>query len=500
MTTRYTLRNTTTAADARALWLPARAVYFIGIGGVGMSALAKYCRILGATVAGYDRTPSALTKELEDVGVDVHYDDDVSRIPPAFLPVPNADGQTAPPDDVLIVFTPAIPDDHRELSFFRRRGYHVVKRSRLLGEIASGKDLLAVAGAHGKTTIGVMIAHLLRQTGMGCSAFLGGRPKNYHSHLMMAPSPAVVAEADEFDRSFLCLIPLIAVVTSVDADHLDVYGSAAAVKRAYNEFVRQIRLGGTLIINQNVELPLDGMEDVNIYCYALDEPGDFYASNIRRLDNGHFLFDLHLPDDVLTDCTLGVAARFNVENAVAAVAAVWAYWQTLQPPPDLAATFKRGLASFRGVHRRFDVHLNTPTRVYVDDYAHHPEELRTTIASLRETFPGRTITGVFQPHLYSRTRDFADAFAESLSLLDELILLDIYPAREDPLPGVTSQLLLDRVALSQKQLCAAADLLPTLQTKDLDVLATFGAGDIDRLVEPIVEWLNGDAETNEQHG
>ncbi|MDR0667354.1 MAG: UDP-N-acetylmuramate--L-alanine ligase [Prevotellaceae bacterium] len=496
MTTKYTLHNTATATDTRALWRPASAVYFIGVGGAGMSALAKYCRYLGATVAGYDRTPSALTKELEDVGVAIHYDDDTALIPPAFLPTPDAAGLPAPPPDTLIVYTPAVPANHRELSFFRQQGYHIVKRARLLGEIAAGKATLAVAGAHGKTTISAMIAHLLRQTGMGCSAFLGGRPKNYHSHLMMAPSPALVVEADEFDRSFLQLFPLIAVVTSVDADHLDVYGTAAAVKRAYGDFIRQIRLGGTLILKQGVDLSIGRRKQLDVRRYALDQACDFYASNIRRLDSGLLRFDLHLPDGTLTNCTLGVAARTNVENAVAAVAAVWSYWQAYRLPPDFAGSVRRALASFRGVQRRFDVQVNTPTRTYIDDYAHHPEELRATIASLRETFPGRKITGVFQPHLYSRTRDFAAAFAESLSGLDELILLDIYPAREAPLPGVTSQLIFDRVALSQKQRCAAEDLLNLLRTKNVEVLVTFGAGDIDRLVQPIADWMNAAAAAN----
>ncbi|MDR1681030.1 MAG: UDP-N-acetylmuramate--L-alanine ligase [Prevotellaceae bacterium] len=471
------------------------AVYFIGIGGIGMSALARYYNYAGAVVAGYDRTPSPLTAALEAEGIDIHYEDDVEKIPPAFR-APEA------PGGVSVIYTPAVPADHRELNWFRQHGYPIIKRSKALGHIAAGKTTIAIAGTHGKTTISTLTAHLLTEAGDGCTAFLGGVSKNYDSNLLLSASPALVAEADEFDRSFLQLFPQIAVVTSVDADHLDIYGTAGAMKQAYVDFIHQVQPGGAVILKQGVER-LFGSAALRrpaaaaaVYHYALTDAADFYASDIRRLDSGLLRFDLHLPGGVIDDCVLGVPARVNVENAVAAVAAVWAYAQCNQRDTNdffaFADGLRRGLASFTGVQRRFDVQVNTRRGTYIDDYAHHPAELRAAITSLRETFPGRKITGIFQPHLYSRTRDFADGFAESLSLLDALILLEIYPAREAPIPGVSARLIFDKVTLPQKQLCTKSNLLEVLQTKDIDVLVTFGAGDIDRLVEPLTRWMKRD--------
>ena len=491
-------------------------VYFIGIGGIGMSALARYYKHAGAQVAGYDRTPSPLTAELEHEGIAIHYDDDVTLIPPAF---------TATPENTLVIYTPAVPADHNELNYFKNNNYTLIKRSKALGHIAATKTTLAVAGTHGKSTITTLLAHLLTQAAGGCTAFLGGISKNYHSNLLLSNTPALVAEADEFDRSFLQLFPQIAVITATDADHLDIYGTADEVKKAFADFAGQVKPGGALIVNNKIAAPPQpspkgrgGWGEAVLYRYSLDQPCDFYADNIRRMDNGLLKFDLHLLDTVIPDCMLGIPGRMNVENAVAAAAAAYLYGLPPAPsegggerekgrkgervspfsvprspfpvPHSPFSALKDALAAFSGVQRRFDVQFHTPTCAYVDDYAHHPEELRAAITSLRETYPHRKITGVFQPHLYSRTRDFAADFAQSLDLLDKLILLDIYPAREEPIPGVTSQLIFDQMTLKNKIMCRKDDLMALLDKEPVDVLVTFGAGDIDRFVEPITVLLN----------
>ena len=460
-------------------------VYFLGIGGIGMSALARYYKHAGAQVAGYDRTPSPLTAELEYESMDIHYEDDITLIPPAF---------TASPEKTLVIYTPALSAEHRELNYFKENNYTLIKRSKALGHIAATKTTLAIAGTHGKSTITTLLAHLLTQAGGGCTAFLGGISKNYYTNLLLSPSPALVAEADEFDRSFLQLFPQIAVITATDADHLDIYGTADAVKQAFAAFARQIQPGGALILKRGVDVPLPAAH-CRVYRYSLDQPCDFYASNIRRMDNGLSSFNLHLLDTVIFNCTVGVPGWINIENAVAAAAAAYLYISDT-PPRSLRATdrsrrvaLREALASFSGVQRRFDVQYNTSQRAYIDDYAHHPEELRAAITSLREVFPQRKITGIFQPHLYTRTRDFAEGFAESLSLLDELILLDIYPAREEPIAGVSSQMIFDKVTIPDKQMCTKNELMNILKTKTPEVLVTFGAGDIDRFVQPIREWL-----------
>jgi len=448
------------------------AVYFIGIGGIGMSALARYYKHAGAQVAGYDRTLSLLTAELEREGIAIHYEDNLEKIPADF---------TASNKNVLVIYTPAVPAEHSELNYFKNNNYTVIKRSAALGHIAATKTTLAVAGTHGKTTTSTLLAHLLTQAGGGCTAFLGGISKNYQSNLLLSDAPALVAEADEFDRSFLQLFPQIAVITATDADHLDVYGTADTMKQAFADFALQVKSGGALILKEGIELPIND-SSLKIYRYAFDKKCDFYASNIRRMNNGYLQFDLHLLDVVLTDCELGILGWVNVENAVAATAVAYLYGVDVE-------AMKKALANFSGVQRRFDVQINTPNCTYIDDYAHHPEELRAAITSLRETFPTRKITGIFQPHLYTRTRDFVDGFAESLSLLDELILLDIYPARELPIEGVTSKIIFDKVTIANKQLCQKENLLNILKTKNTDVLVTFGAGDIDRFVQPIRELL-----------
>ncbi len=448
-------------------------VYFIGIGGIGMSALARYYKHQGAVVAGYDRTPSPLTEALEGEGIIVHYEDGLALAPEAFI---------HHKENVLVIYTPAVPADHSELQYFRQNGYEVIKRSAALGHLAASKTTLAVAGTHGKTTTTTLLSHLLTVSTDGCSAFLGGISKNYNSNLLLSQAPALVAEADEYDRSFLQLFPQIAVITAADPDHLDIYGTPEAMQQAFVDFAAQVKPGGVLIVKEGVNLPFVLSGGQKLYRYSYDRPADFYAGNIRLRHDGLHCFDLHYPDGVLKDCVLGIPGWVNIENAVAASAAAWAYGADMEK-------LSTALESFAGVRRRFDVQVNRQGCTYIDDYAHHPEELRAAITSIRETYPGRKITGVFQPHLYSRTRDFADGFAESLSLLDRLILLDIYPARELPVAGVSSEIIFDKVTQTNKQLCRKEELMDLLAKEDTDVLVTFGAGDIDRFVPQIKTLL-----------
>lgn len=449
-----------------------KTVYLIGIGGIGMSALARYYKHAGYNVAGYDRTSSPLTLQLEAEGINIHYTDDVELIPSIYKTH----------TDTLVIYTPAVPADMAELCYFRKAGYNVVKRSAVLGLIASQKQTLAVAGTHGKTTTSTLLAHVMTQAAGGCSAFLGGISKNYNTNLLLSNNQWLVAEADEYDRSFLQLHPQIAVVTSADADHLDIYGTEGEMKKAFGDFVNQIKPNGALVLKHGVTIPLNGVQ-AKVYRYAYDTPCDFYAHNITLLEGGYYRFDIHTPFGELTNCTLGIPGWVNVENAVAATAiAVLAGADNDK--------IKAALQSFAGVKRRFDFYINTPQKVYIDDYAHHPAELQAAITSIRKMFPTRHITGVFQPHLYTRTRDFAADFATSLSLLDRLILLDIYPARELPIEGVTSQIIFDKVTLTDKQMCHKENLLDVLKQIDVDVLVTLGAGDIDRFTQPITEMLS----------
>ncbi|MCR4865068.1 MAG: UDP-N-acetylmuramate--L-alanine ligase [Bacteroidales bacterium] len=442
-------------------------IYFIGIGGIGMSAIARYYKFKGLNVSGYDRTETELTRKLSAEGIGVHYTDSPELIPEDIK-------------DTLVVYTPAIPEDLQELVTVHRKGYKVVKRSRMLGEITDGQVCLAVSGTHGKTTTSTLAAHILTQSGEGCSAFLGGISKNYGTNLLMSANDVVVAEADEFDRSFLQLHPEIAVVTAMDADHLDIYGDLEHVQEAFRNFASQV--SGAVI--KKIGLPL-GKEDTSakLYTYSLDNPqADFYASGIRLQPDGHFVFDLNHPGGAIKDIRLGTLGWVNVENCVAASAVCLLHGTK---PEHIRSAAE----SFQGVRRRLDVHVNRPGLTYIDDYAHHPAELATAISSLKQIFPNRTLTGVFQPHLYTRTRDLAIGFATSLSLLDELILLDIYPAREEPIEGVTSEIIFKDVTCHVKRMMHKEDLLDYLASRDLDVLATFGAGDIDRLVQPITEML-----------
>lgn len=445
-------------------------VYFLGIGGIGMSALARYFLHEGKPVAGYDRTESDLTRHLEQEGAAVNYDEQVEAIPAQFRD----------PATTLVVYTPAIPHDHSQWVWFREQGFEIVKRSQMLGVVARNKYVMAVAGTHGKTTTTTLTAWLNHETGGGGSAFLGGISKNFDSNLVLGAGPRLVAEADEFDRSFLQLWPDVAVVTAADADHLDIYGTHAAVKEAFAEFISQIKPGGTLILKLGVDVEVRNRE-IKVYRYSYDAPCDFYAKNIRVGLSGHYTFDLVCPDRVIESCTLGVPGRVNVENAVAAVALMWVAGFD---EPKL----KAALASFHGVKRRFDFYINTPQRIYMDDYAHHPNELKATITSFREMFPGRKLTVVFQPHLYTRTRDFYQDFAKVLSLADEVLLLPIYPAREEPIEGVCSEMMLPLMTVPTR-VVPKADLVEVLQAENPDTLITFGAGDIDRLCEPIAEAL-----------
>ncbi len=447
-------------------------VFFIGIGGISMSSLARYFNLLGKKVAGYDLTPTPLTGKLEDEGIEITFTDMINSVPDEFL---NEDSKRS----VLVVYTPAIPGDNNIYRYFTSRGYKVIKRSKLLGELVNDAKGIAVAGTHGKTSVSALTAHLLQQTSPGCTAFLGGVAKNYDSNLLVdSKSDLVVTEADEYDRSFLQLFPFIAVITSMDPDHLDVYGSFGKMKEAYSSFAGQIKEGGTLICRKGLEAGITLDARVRLLSYGIDVKADYSASNIRIAENGIPVFDLATPDADYTDLELGVAGRFNIENAVAAIAAAMICGAGEQE-------IRTGLKSFSGIKRRFEIIINDPDCVLIDDYAHHPAELKACISAVREIFPERKITGIFQPHLYSRTRDFADEFAASLDALDELILLDIYPARELPLPGVSSGLIFNKVKLENKTMCSRQELPGKIRGRPTDIVITLGAGNIDAMVEPV---------------
>lgn len=442
-------------------------IYFIGIGGIGMSAIARYYHQKGLKVTGYDKTPSELTLALENEGIEVHYEDNIDFIPKDV-------------ENTLVVYTPAVPKDMGELVYVQEKGYRVIKRSRTLGEIAQGQRCLAVAGTHGKTTTSTLLAHIFQDSKEGCSAFLGGISKNHDTNLLVSENNTIVAEADEFDRSFLQLFPEIAVITSMDADHLDIYSDISNMHDAFKAFAGQV--SGTVITK--LGLPIcqeDTKADILRYSYD-DSKADFFAGNITVDECGYFTFDLHWPGGTIKDCKVGIPGWINVENAVAASAIALTYG--LDPEKVKAA-----LASFQGVKRRFDIHLNTPQCSYIDDYAHHPKEIAAAVSSMREIFPGRRLTAIFQPHLYTRTRDFADEFAQALSQVDKLILLDIYPAREEPIPGVTSEIIFSNVTIKEKVLLNKEELMDYLQTEPVDTLITFGAGNIDRYIKPITEML-----------
>jgi len=442
-------------------------VYFIGIGGIGMSALARYYRFKGFEVAGYDRTPSELTKQLESEGISVHYEDRPDLVP-------------ADKENTLVVYTPAVPSDLGEMRKVTEEGYAVLKRSRTLGEITRGQRCIAVSGTHGKTTTSTLIAHILTESGEGCSAFLGGISRNYGTNLLMSKTETVVAEADEFDRSFLQLFPEIAIVTAVDADHLDIYGDYAHVVEAFKAFVSQV--SGTVIAKKGTPIVAEDTK-ANLLTYHYTDTGaDFCALNPKADGLGLFHYDLKWPGGIIKDIKVGAPGWVNAENSVTAAAACLVYG--IDPEAVKAA-----IGTFEGVKRRLELHVNSPFLSYIDDYAHHPKELKSAISSIRDIFPERKLTGIFQPHLYTRTRDFADEFAEALSGVDKLILLDIYPAREEPIPGVTSEIIFKNVTAPEKVLIKKEELMDYLSEEPLDVLATFGAGNVDRFVEPITKML-----------
>lgn len=445
-------------------------LYFIGIGGIGMSNLARYFKTKGLRVAGYDKTRTPLTIELESEGIAIHYKDAPGSWDSAF-----SDASTT-----LVVRTPAVPDDLRELRFFQDNGYTVCKRAEVLGLVSAEDKGLCIAGTHGKTTTSMMTAHLLKQSTVDCNAFLGGISNNYGTNLLLSHSSNLtVIEADEYDRSFHTLTPWMAVVTSVDPDHLDIYGTHEAYLDSFAHFTSLIRPGGCLVVKIGLPMQERLQPGVRKYTYGVEMDADFKATNLCY-EPGRLFFDFHTPKGILRHVELGVPVKVNVENAVAAMALAHLNGVTDDE-------LRTGMASFRGAKRRFDLLINRPDLVYIDDYAHHPTELEASISSIKALYPGKKVTGIFQPHLYSRTRDFADEFAAVLSQLDDLILLDIYPAREIPLPGVTSEMILEKVTLSSKTVCSLLKVFEVLDQKQPEVLVTLGAGNIDTLVPLLVK-------------
>lgn len=449
-----------------------KAVYFIGAGGIGMSALVRYFLSKGKKVGGYDRTPSELTQKLNEEGASIHYEENITLIPEDFKQ----------PETTLIIYTPAIPANHRELNYFRENGFEIQKRAQVLGMLTRTERGMCVAGTHGKTTTSTMAAHLLHQSHVTCNAFLGGISKNYGTNLLLSDkSDLVVIEADEFDRSFHWLTPYATVITATDSDHLDIYGTHEAYVESFRKYTSLIRPDGFLIIKKGIDLQPDVQPGVTVYTYSNDE-GDFHAENIR-IANGEITFDFISPLGNIADIRLGVPVYINIENGIAAMALA-------QIGGATAEEIRTAMATFQGVDRRFDFKIKNDHIVLLSDYAHHPAEIRQSVTSIRTLYPDKKITAIFQPHLYTRTRDFYKEFADSLSLLDEVILLDIYPAREQPIPGITSQLIYDNLRPGiEKCLCKKEGLIDLLKNKHLEVLITLGAGDIDNYIPQISELL-----------
>lgn len=446
-------------------------IYFLGIGGIGMSNLVRYFLAKGKNVAGYDRTQTTLTEQLTAEGACIHYHDSVDAIPPAFTQS----------EATLVVYTPAIPANHSEMEYFRTNGFRILKRAQILGEITKNSRAICCAGTHGKTTTSSMTAHILKQSHLDCNAFLGGILKNYDSNLLLSEtSDLTVIEADEYDRSFHWLHPYMALISSADPDHLDIYGTEQEYLKSFEHFTSLISPGGALVMRKGLPIRLQVAEGVRVYTYSENE-GDFHARNIR-IGGGTIVFDFVTPDAVVENIELGVPVKINIENSVGSMALAWLCGAT-------AHELRSAMATFAGAKRRFDFHLKTDNVVLVDDYAHHPQELTASISSVKALYPYRKLTAVFQPHLFSRTRDFADDFARSLEQVDELVLLDIYPAREQPIEGITSQMLFDKIALPNKTLCTQNELLNELKTREIDVLLTVGAGDIDTLIPAIKAML-----------
>lgn len=436
-------------------------VYLIGIGGIGMSGLARYFAHLGCIVCGYDKTPTDLTDELRNEGIQVVFDDCSELVPKSFR-----DNEP----DTLIIYTPAIPKDSEILNFFQKKGFTLYKRSQVLGIISKSKFTVAVAGTHGKTTTSCMVAHILKDSGKDCSAFLGGIASNYNTNVLFGNNDIVVVEADEYDRSFLTLYPDTAIVTSMDADHLDIYGDHAQLTESFKLFAGQIKSGGTLIYHKG--LPLDSG-----ITYGIDAEADANASSIL-IENGDFYFDFSNGQTRIVNIKMGIAGIHNIDNAVAAIEA------TLRLGVN-ADAIKSALGSFKGVKRRFEYIVKDEQHIYIDDYAHHPEELRAAISSVKRLYPNKKLTTIFQPHLFSRTRDFADGFAEVLDMSDELLILDIYPARELPIEGVNSEMILAKMKLANKRIIGKQEVIELVRSEKPELLLTVGAGDIDTLVQPL---------------
>ncbi len=436
--------------------------YFLGIGGIGMSALARYYHSLGYQISGYDKTITPLTRELESEGIQIHYIPDTTLIPKSVD---------------LVIYTPAVAKDNEEYVFFEKQGIPIKKRAQILGEITATKKCIAVAGSHGKTTTSGMIAHLLHQSSIGCTAFLGGIAKNFNSNFILnSHSDYIIVEADEFDRSFLHLHPLYSVITSADADHLDIYETHQNLLDTFQQYANQTLSSGKLFVKENLSFKIN--DTISYEKYSFDSlESDYYAWNVRTY-KGNYFFDLHTPNKVYYDMELIGSPLYNVENAVAASAVALACGIS-------EVELREGLKTFKGIKRRFDYRIKTNEFIFIDDYAHHPQEIATSIKSVKSLYPEKRIVGVFQPHLYTRTRDFAEAFADSLLPLDEIILLDIYPAREEPISGVSSKLILQKINKMNKYLCSKEELISLLPALTPDVLITLGAGDIDALVPKI---------------
>ncbi|MBC7758877.1 MAG: UDP-N-acetylmuramate--L-alanine ligase [Phormidesmis sp. FL-bin-119] len=440
-------------------------VYLIGIGGIGMSGLARYFKKRGCVVCGYDKTCTSLTATLRNEGIPVVFHDEIGNIPLSFQ---ETDANT------LIIYTPAIPKDSQLLNYFKSGGFALKKRSEVLGIISKGMFTIAVAGTHGKTTTSSMIAHVLKDSGYDCSAFLGGIATNYESNVLFGDNNTMVVEADEFDRSFLTLHPDIAIVTSMDADHLDIYGDKSHLIESFKQFTSQLKPGGKLLYRKGLDL-------TNGHTYAANAVADIQAVNVR-VENGSFHFDFKNERLIIENIQMGLPGLHNIENAVAAVEVAL----QLGIHPDKIRT---ALGNFKGVKRRFEYIVKSEGHVYIDDYAHHPEELRACIQAVKTLYPNKKLTTVFQPHLFTRTRDFAEGFAEVLGMTDELIMLDIYPARELPIPGVNSEMILDRIHLSKKRILSKHDVIDFVRDERPELLLTVGAGDIDTLIEPLKQLL-----------
>ena len=448
-----------------------KAVYFVGAGGIGMSAIARYYLKRGLVVAGYDKTPSELTRQLEHEGMLIHYEESVADIPQA----------CRQPQSCLVIYTPAIPADHEELVYFREHGFEIQKRAQVLGTLTRQHRGLCVAGTHGKTTTSTMCAHIMHQSALDCNAFLGGISKNYGTNYILSDSDYVVIEADEFDRSFHWLRPWMTVITSTDPDHLDIYGTKEAYLESFRHYTTLIQPGGALIIHRGLEMQEDLPQGVRRYDYALNE-GDFHAENIR-IGNGTITFDFVSPIESVPNIELGQPVPINIENGIAAMAMA-------QLNGCTAEDLRYGMKTYGGVDRRFDFKIKTDQLVFLSDYAHHPKEIYQSARSIRELYQGRHITAIFQPHLYTRTRDFYRDFADALSQLDEVVLTEIYPAREQPIEGVTSQLIYDNLMPGvDKKIINKADVLDFVRDHTFDVLIVLGAGDLDNMVPQITDIL-----------